>query len=185
MPIRITIGNEQLGPRFQHAMVRQAERVRETVRASALEAKTQIEKRGRADIAKAGNFGSRWIDGFNARVGQGGGHTRITVTHAVPYWTVFQTGKVIHGKPLLWIPLSFATDALRLRARDYPAPLFRVDREGRAPLLLTVHGGEPKYFGKESVTIPKKFHLKEIARDVARSMKDIYRRHFRRIKSKG
>jgi len=35
----------------------------------------------------------------------------------------FQFGKVIHGKPLLFIPFSFAKDAQGVNARDY-GPLF-------------------------------------------------------------
>jgi hypothetical protein len=68
---------------------------------------------------------------------------------------VFQEGRVIHGKPLLWIPLSFS-DAVGIRARDY-GPLFRVDRSGKSPLLLSPKDGEPKYSGHEQITIPKKF----------------------------
>jgi len=138
-----------------------------------------IEDRGRADIANAGNFGRRWTEGLKATVTQGGGNIRIRVTHDVEYWTVFQYGKVIRGKPLLWIPLSFADDAQGVMARDFPAPLFRVDRQGKAPLLISADDGQPKYFGKEQVKIPKKFHLVEIAAEVSRDLGDLFRRFFR------
>lgn len=179
MAIRITFGDTQAGRKFKRGIKRQSDRVREATRGTAHEMARLILERGRRDIARAGNFGSRWIEGFKAVVNEGGGFTRIRVTHDVPYWTVFQTGKKIDGKPLLWIPLSFADDAIGLRARDYPGPLFRVDREGKAPLLLTT-GGEPKYFGKESIRIPKKFHLLEIAAEVSRRAGDIYKKHFKR-----
>lgn len=105
----------------------------------------------------------------------------------VPYWTVFQFGKVIQGRPLLWIPLSFATDAQGVMARDYPGPLFRVDRAGKAPLLMTNVGkrAEAKYFGKESVRIPKKFHLIEICTRIGRGLAEMYRGQFRRIMKNG
>jgi hypothetical protein len=60
----------------------------------------------------------------------------------VKFWRVFQNGAIIHGKPMLWIPLSFAKDAQGIRAKDYPGKLFRVDRKGGlAPLLMTSSGG--------------------------------------------
>lgn len=185
MAIRITLKDTQVGPKFQRSMVRQAARVRAAARIMSAETAKEIETRGRADIAGAGNFGRRWIEGFRATVGEGGGHTRIRVTEDVPYWTVFEFGATIHGKPLLWIPLSFAADAQGVRASDYPSPLFRVDRKAGAPLLLTKGAGGkavPKYFGKESVRIPKKFHLRQIIRSVASKMRDRYNRAFKKTK---
>lgn len=179
--LRITLGDEQIGAKISKNMKRNAAAVLEALRATAEDAAQEIEDRGRADISSAGNFGSRWTDGFNARVGEGGGAIRITVTMAVPYWTVFQHGKTIEGKPLLWIPLDFASDAKGVSARDYPGQLFRVDRiSGEAPLLMTPgKPAQPKYFGKESVTIPKKFHLIEIIRQVAKRMPAAYRKNFK------
>lgn len=84
---------------------------------------------------------------------------------------------MISGKPLLWIPLDFASDAKGVRARDYPGRLFRVDRAGKAPLLLSDDG--PKYFGKEQVRIPKKWHLRQIAAQVSRKMNSYFKRAMR------
>lgn len=178
MPIRIAMGRNQAGQRFAVGMRRNRDATLAALRATANDAANEIEELGRQNMASAGRFGSRWMEAWQARVTEGGGFIRIGLTHAISYWTVFQFGKVIHGKPLLWIPLSFASDAQGVMARDYPGPLFRVERFGKAPLLLTT-GGEPKYFGKESVTIPKKFRLLEIAAEVSRRMGDIYRRNFR------
>jgi hypothetical protein len=136
-------------------------------------------------MANAGNFGSsRWQDGFHAKVSyQSRTDLNIRVTHDVPYWKVFEFGATIHGKPLLWIPLDFATDAHGIMARDYPGSLFRVDRGGgKAPLLMAGGGrggtAEAKYFGKEQVVIPQKFHLREIARTVSRKLGQYYREAF-------
>jgi hypothetical protein len=177
--LRIVVNTNQAGPRLKRSYQRKARAVSTAMLATAEEAGARIVEAGRKDISSAGNFGSRWTQGLQARVGQGGGNYRVTITMGVPYWTVFQFGKVIQGRPLLWIPLSFASDAQGVRARDYPGQLFRVDRAGRAPLLLTPPG-IPKYFGKESVTIPKKFHLIEIATRIARNLGPIYTRHFKR-----
>ncbi len=155
--VRLYIDGEKVGPLFKRAAVRQKARVLEATRGAAQDAAKEIVSQGRADIAGAGNFGSRWTSGFNSTVTEGGGNVRIATTMEVPYWTVFQFGKVISGKPLLWIPLS-GTDAVGKYARDYPGQLFRVDRkDGKAPLLMIP--GKPaqaRYFGKSSVTIPKK-----------------------------
>lgn len=182
MAVRITLKNDQVGPKFQVAMKRQAKRARAAMRVALAEAAAEIESLGRADIAAAGRFGRRWIEGFTATVGEGGGHMRVRVEEQVPYWPVFEFGATIHGRPMLWIPLSFATDAQGVRARDYGAPLFRVDRFGKAPLLMTKTGkgkAEAKYFGKEHVTIPKKFHLREIIRRVASTIRARYNRAFK------
>lgn len=179
--LRVTLGTAQLGPKTKRSILRNAPRVRAAARAAARDAADAIETECRADIASAGNFGSRWTEGLQATVGEGGGHIRIRVTMAVPYWTVFQTGKVIFGKPLLWIPLSFAADAKGVRARNYPGQLFRVDRRAGAPLLMAPGSpAQAKYVGKESVTIPKKFHVLEIIRRVSKSIPQLYRDNFKR-----
>lgn len=175
MALRIVFNGQQAGAKLKQSMAKHSREVLDAISLTADEAAKEIEKQGRDDISGAGNFGNRWTDGFTAEVSKGGGHTRITVRQAVPYWRVFQFGATIQGRPLLWIPLSFANDAQGVMARDFPQPMFRVDRKVGAPLLMT-KDGQAKYFGKESVTIPKKFHLVEICQDVAGSMRDIYRR---------
>ena len=179
--VRIYVDGEKVGPLFHRAAVQQKKRVFDATRAAASDAAKEIEHRGRDDISRAGKFGSRWTSGFNATVSEGGSNVRISVTEDVPYWRVFQHGAVIRGKPLLWIPLSFAKDAQGVRARDYPNQLFRVDRKGgKAPLLMTPgKPAQPKYFGKESVTIPKLFHLIEITRSVARQFGTFYKNRFK------
>lgn len=173
-------GIGSVGERLRQRWERRSKAVRKAIQLTAEEVAETIVDEGRQDIQEAGNFGSRWTEGLTAEVTAGGGSTVVTVREAVPYWRVFQFGNVTHGKPLLWIPLSFALDAQGVRAKDFGQPLFRVDRKsGAAPLLMTGSGKKavPKYFGKESVTIPKKFHLIEIARDVARRMRDMYQAH--------
>jgi hypothetical protein len=152
------------------------------MRMTAQETSENIIALGRQDIASAGRFGSRWMQGLHADVSEGGGSIRISVYHEVPYWRVFEKGATIHGKPMLWIPLSFARDAQGVWARNYPGGLFRVDRQGKAPLLLSRDTKEPKYFGKESVTIPKKFHLAGITRKAAQQVGDLFKQIFAALK---
>jgi len=185
MDIRAYVQGERIGPRFE----RIGAKARDSIRQASMDAKDEIEERGRADISSAGNFGSRWTEGFHADVSEGGGHIRIAVKEDVPYWTVFEYGAVIRGRPLLWIPLSMdyggSEDAQGVSAKDYPQPLFRVDKKDTGlPLLLSWEPGvrgsaKPVYFGKEEVTEPKKFHIRDIVRDVAKKFGQFFTEHFR------
>lgn len=136
----------------------------------------QIIAEGRSDISSAGNFGERWVSGLQSAEDLGAEIALVTIFHTVPYWRVFEVGATIHGKPLLWIPLSFS-DAVGKTAREYGG-LFRVDRKVGRPLLLSVQDKKPKFFGIESVTIPKKFHLTEISRRVAGKLRQFFKAAF-------
>ena len=126
--VRMYLGGERAGALFERSTRRNTARVLSSIRSAASQAAENIQTRGRLDISNAGKFGTRWTEGLTAKVTEGGGHIRVSVTEKVPYWTVFEFGATIQGKPLLWIPLSFADDAQGIRARDYPGMLFRVDR---------------------------------------------------------
>jgi hypothetical protein len=185
MAVQILINGKKVGRDFERGMKRNAELVRANIQQTVEETCSQIEFRGRQDIRSAGKFGPRWTEGFTATPKRSGNNVlRIEVREVVPYWTVFQTGKVIHGRPMLWIPLSFAVEAKGISARNYPGKLFRVDRSkrGLSPLLMA-KGGRAVYFGRTSVTISKKFHLVEIARDIANKMPVLYRQIAERNKA--
>ena len=143
--------------------------------------------RGRADIASAGNFGPAWTEGFKSEVSQDNGTVTVSTTMSgkrAGAWRVFQEGRTMQGRPLLWIPLSW-TDAPK-SWRRFPGQLVQVEREGgKAPLLVTQDEGVPMYHGQTSVTIPKKFHLIEIAEEEGRNMRDRYTEEFRKIKGSG
>jgi hypothetical protein len=183
--IRVNIEGDA-GKQFKRSMSRNAAAVRIATRETAFQIAAEITDLGRRDIANAGNFGGRWLDGWQATITEGGGHIVINVAMSTEppmrYWRVFQDGKTIQGKPLLWIPLSWADDAKGISARDYPGGLFRVDRLAGAPLLLSYDTKEPKYFGKESVTIPKKFHLEEIVAEAVRRIPRVFREQFRQAR---
>lgn len=136
-----------------------------------------ILQEGRRDISGAGNFGTRWTQGFTYDIQGTGAARALTFHQAVPYWRVFQYGAVIRGKPLLWIPLS--NTGIKVRARDFPGRLFRVDRRGGGPpLLMSSADKQVKYTGHESVRIPKKFHLVEIVRAEVKTFGALYRAEF-------
>lgn len=179
MPVVFKYEGKQLGPQFKKGVQKFSARQKAALNTAARQAAQEIEVQGRANIRAGGNFGSaRWQKGFRAIVSFGQAIV-IRVTHAVPYWKVFEEGRTIKGRPLLWIPLSFSNAAkLGVRARDYPTKLFRVDRTGKAPLLLDDTG--PQYFGKTSVRIPRKWRLRTIVKQVARKMSAFYREALRR-----
>jgi hypothetical protein len=166
---------DKIGSQFKGRTKKFSEKMVKSTQSAARRAQAEIEERGRADIRAGGNFGSdRWQQGFRAKLSfKSRTDINIRVTHAVFYWKVFEFGARIVGRPMLWIPLSFAKDAIGKRARDFPGRLFRVNRLGKAPLLMSDDG--PKYFGKESVTIPKKWHLRQIIKEVSREMNKFYR----------
>lgn len=176
MTVRLFLGGERVGPQLTRAAAKNKAKILAAERGAAQDVVNYVVPQARADIARAGRFGPRWTQGFQGKITEGGGFIRVSFTEAVPYWRIFQYGGVINGKPMLWIPLSFAKDAQGIRARDYPGRLFRVDRKsGGAPLLLAAgNPAQPKYFGKDHVTMPKKFHLVEIVRSGAKLMKSFY-----------
>ena len=179
MTIRLYIDGERAGRQLATITEKHKGRLLVARRQTAKDVVDYVVPRVRADIKKGIKAGPRWTEGFQGKITEGGGFIRISFTQKVPFWRIFQFGGTIHGKPMLWIPLSFAKDAQGRRARDYPGKLIRVNRKGgKAPLLLA-QGGEPKYFGKESVKIPKKFHTIEIIKEGAQKMGDFFRGHMR------
>jgi hypothetical protein len=186
--VRLFLQGEKLGSQLKKTGIKFKSKIHAAAKSAAEDTVDYVVPRARDDISSAGKFGSKWTGGFKGKVTQGGGFIKVSFTMGgdppVAYWRVFEEGATIHGKPLLWIPLSFATDAKGVSAKDYPGKLFRVDRKsGAAPLLLAAgKPAVPKYFGKESVTIPKKFHLTEIVQDGAKQLKLFF---VERMKSDG
>lgn len=173
--VRLYFTDDRLGERFHRGTQRLRADILRATRAAAERVSEEILRQGRANIAGAGNFGPRWTSGLRVTKTEGGGNIRLEITHDVPYFMVHQRGAVIKGRPLLWIPLSFASDAKGVYARDYPGGLFRVDRlSGGAPLLLSRATGEPKYSGHAQVRIPKRFRVIEIARNVMNKFREYY-----------
>lgn len=170
---------DKLGKKFETRIRRYNEKQIKAVQATARQIKDEVEYAGRADMRAGGDFGSsRWQEGLNVALSyESRSDIRLRLTHRVKYWKVFEYGATILGKPMLWIPLDFG-NAFGVRARDYPLPLFKVEREGKAPLLVDPQNG-PQYFGKESVTIPKKWHLRQIFKRISSNAAAYYRTHMR------
>lgn len=169
---------DQLGPKFSSGVKRFRDKAAAATQAAARAAARDIESEGRANIAAGGNFGSaRWQDGFQAKVSyQSKAELTIRITHGVRYWVVFEEGRTIMGKPMLWIPLSFG-QAKGVRAREFPGKLFRVNRLGKNPLLMNEHGAQ--YVGVPQVRINRKWHLRDIVKRIARNLRIYYKEAMR------
>ena len=183
MAFRLVMKDQQIGRKFSTRMAERGREFKQALVQVSLDVMNEMTREGRAEIRRSGNFDSpRWIQGFHGRVDVRGNDISIVMMHDVPYWTTHQYGAVIHGRPLLWIPLSFAADAQGVSARDFPGQLVRVNRlSGASPLLIEVPSGEPKYSGHESVRIPKRWNLVEEIRDIAKQIPERFRTAVRNI----
>jgi len=178
MPLRITT-DKIAAPKFKQNLAGLRDRFEKALTASVNMAASMIKEQADADIAGAGNFGQRWTEGLHVDVSDTLGNMRISVTHDIPYAGIFETGGVIKGNPFLWISIS-GTDAERTPASAYSGGLFSVNRKsGGPPLLFSISDKQPKYFGVESVTIPKKFHTGEIVKSVMGNFRQIFDSAFR------
>lgn len=171
----ITIVPASIAPQLQAQSQAIQQRIQKATLAAVQQLADNIVQKGRDDISGAGKFGTRWTQGLTADIAGDDATRTITLSHAVSYWSVFQYGAIIQGKPLLWIPLS-DSGLTGVRARDFPGRLFRVDRKaGGAPLLMSADDKQVKYTGHEQVRIPKKFHLVEIAQAEARTLGALFK----------
>jgi hypothetical protein len=172
---RIKITNP--GPQFKDQMDAFGARLIKTIDRAMHMIQSMIKTAADADISSAGNFGPRWTDGLHVNIEGAAPNMRLYMTHDIDYASIFQEGGTIQGNPLLWIPLS-GTDAAmnRARAMDYPGGVRggRGGRKGGRPLLFSVTDHKPKYFGVDSVTIPKKFHLEDDVNNVMSNFRSVF-----------
>jgi len=162
-PQKIRVGLAGLQERFEKAMT-----------AAANMAASMIQEKARADIAGSGNFGGDWVTGLQVKVeGEGLKNMRISMTHEKAEARIFEQGGEIEGHPLLWIPIS-GTDAEGTNVRNYGDGLFSAVSRAGTPLLFSISDKTPKYYGIESVTIPKKWHLSEIQKSVMANFRQLF-----------
>jgi hypothetical protein len=180
---------QKTGQLFSDSMFRIRERMALGLTTAVRESAKEIEVKGRTDIASAGKFGPRWTKAWTARVKPASGvatHFTIeTFFNGISYAHIFEFGGIIKAKAslfnrsgLLWIPLSFAGVPKGMTAQEFGAThggLFRVSRKGGgAPLLLSRRDRQPKFFGIAQVTMPKKFRLRQIGREVMAGFQSTY-----------
>jgi hypothetical protein len=177
--LRVRFLGDKADVKIKRNLARNKDEVAVASRQALVEARRRILEAGRADIKKGGNFGLRWTNSLQGEITPREGkiiNMILTIFHIIPYARIFEYGGVIKGKPLLWIPLPWSR--FKGRARDFPGRLFRVDREGKNPLLMQNKGGvaEAKYVGVKQVRQKRRFHLRPIIRRVAKQIPFLYRR---------
>ena len=153
--IKVTVEGEALAPQLAAELEKTKQRVQRALARASSKLAEGILSKGRADIT--------------AEVTGEGNVRTVTLRQAVSYWKVFQYGATIHGRPLLWIPLPGVSPTER-------GDFFATSKKGNL-LLFKKTGKEitPLRVGKESVRIPKKFHLVEIMRAEAKTFGALYR----------
>jgi hypothetical protein len=162
---------------FKAALAEAADDMRTNVRAAADTAAGAITERGRADIAAGGRFGTAWTSAFKATVEDEGSRVVIEAKMGgeppVSYWKIFEYGAVIKAtnpSGLLWIPFDEKNKVWPRDYPGYPKSLFRIDN-----VLFDKKTDEPMYLGTPQVTIPQKFHLRDIVAQVANELAEYYK----------
>ena len=150
---------------------KEARNIRKAIAGTATEVAKSLRKAGRAEVKTAGRFGA-WA--FSVR-SKRDGDFRVITAKASLVVEALETGRTLRGRPLLWIPIGSKKNAPPIG--KYPGKLARVDRPGRAPLMVPLGGGPPLYFGKPQIVMPKKLHLRAIGRRLANRVRFILSRN--------
>ena len=169
--------------KFQKNIADAGVRVRMALRGAAKDAADEILARGADDIAAGGNFGERWQEALNVDIAETQQSINITAKMdggpPVSYWKVFEYGATIAAKNpsgYLWLPFM-KSDGTDVWPSAYAGDLFRATSKAGTPLLGDKDSKEWKYFGIPSVTIPQKFHLRDVVAQVAKEIKGYYAEH--------
>jgi hypothetical protein len=150
------------------------------MKAIADQAAQEILTRGITDIEAAGRYGHDWTGGLHVNVEEEGqGDAVIRTSHDKPYYNFLNVGGPIKGSPLLWLPTdNNPTFGEGVSPRDYPGKLVETRNQEGIPLLIdpTVPKGRAvMYIGELFVIMPRKFHILDIIRDVAKDLKRKYK----------
>lgn len=190
MSLKFAFKGELVGTQMRRNFSKEHRRIAAALHASIDEASARIIVAGKADMKAGGNFGSpRWQNSLQAvkePKSLNAANIILKILHIVPFAHVFEYGATIKGKPLLWIPLPWNKN--KVRAREFPGKLFRVNRKGKNPLLMQKTGAKTAsamYVGVKSVKLKRRFHLRPIIRRVAKTMPALFRKWMRIANKKG
>ena len=165
--IKIALNTTSEFDRYSEYGKRDTKLFRRAVRFTATKLMQQIRKRGKANIRGAGNFKAKHAKGLVVtRPKHKADEDTVINIHMNPFLNRFETGGVIKGAPLLWIPISYGSRKSPGPAGKYPDPLFSALNKRGTPLLVTKKG-KAIYFGIESVTEPKLFDIAGIVESEA------------------
>jgi hypothetical protein len=138
---------------------------------------------GRRDIAAGGRFGTRWQQGLKFKTydkdpKNPNVNAVALVYHERPMAGVFQHGATIRGKRLLWLPITANARGAR-SPRRYGGRLVSVTVAGKPPMLFDPFERKPVFFGVESVTLRKRWHILEIVELAAARLGEFFARNFK------
>jgi hypothetical protein len=146
----------------------------------------------RESIAAAG-FSGFWQQGLQLKTYPTGGKNSINAagwfSHKNNLAIVFQEGRLIRGKPLLWLPLT-STPAKVNGRKGTPAnyakagrKLFSVNRPGKRPLLFgtPVGGGkaQPLFVGIDVVSLRKQWRIYETIQHAADELPALFEQNLK------
>ncbi len=147
-------------------------RLQKAISASANMVASMQRSQFKADIAQSGERLGNLAAGLTVSIAESDMLAVISTTHERSYAHVFEDGATITGD--MWIPLS-GTDAAGVHPKEYPGGLFSIKRTATGrPLLFSITDKKPKYFGVESVTIPKKWNLHGIQESIMANFRSIF-----------
>jgi hypothetical protein len=142
MALRLTLSAVAGG--FLRAITEGEKPIAKAATAAVREAAELAKAEGRASIAAAG-FSRKWQNALRANVyprGRDSMRAAALIYHKVPYTEVFEHGAVIHGKPLLWLPLPnapFGAGGRRISPAKFRqqvgTPLYTIRQPGKPPML--------------------------------------------------
>ena len=142
MSVRLTLSAVAGG--FFRALTEGEKPMARAATSAVREASELAKAEGRASIAAAG-FSRKWQNALQAKVypqGRDSMRAAALIYHKVPYAEVFEQGAIIHGKPLLWLPLPnapFGAGGRRIPASKFRelvgSPLYTIQRPGKPPML--------------------------------------------------
>lgn len=152
MELRLKFDGEAMGRKLKINMDKAGEMVRHAMQGAAEDAAEELRIRTREDIAGAGKFGERWFPSISVESTQ---RTIRVITAMqggppVSYWPVFEYGATIFAHN----PTGYLH--------------FPIDKTGPSGWVKV-----------PSVTIPQKFHLREIIASVAKELRSYYSAHMR------
>ncbi|AEH88199.1 DUF6441 family protein [Mesorhizobium opportunistum] len=191
---------EAASGQFDKAMEDATSDVKKASMGAAHKAADIMKRDGRADIAAAG-FGPKWQNALRVVVYPKNAESiqpTIQTYHKIGYSEIFEEGGSIFGKPLLWLPIEKNLPTRQGLHRVTPSfyvknigPLFPIYRAGKAPLLAArVKTGRrnkqgvaemetvPMFVGIDEVTLKDRFHIREIADQVADQLPGIFAAEF-------
>jgi hypothetical protein len=153
--------------------------------------------RGRAQLGargfKDGYF--PWQKAFKAemfpRSGKDSLRAAVRVRHGIGIVSVFELETVTkpRTKSHMWLPLTdnlpagWQRGGVRSGPKNFTGKLWRVNREGRAPLLVGKPAGAkknvPLFVGIKTAKMPRRLNLYGIIKEAAAQLSALYNKHFR------